>query len=97
MLIVNLLPHDGFMSLFQIPWRLAGCPPGLEEPMRSEERRVFRSVDRPIVHLGVNVDRELAAPRRVHVAVPNTLEIGGLPARPRGADEIGRASCIPIC
>ena len=35
---------------------------------------------RPIVHFRVNVDGVFAVPRRVRTAVPNALQIGGLPA-----------------
>ena len=38
---------------------------------------------RPIVHLGVDVDSVLAAPRRLQVIVPQALQIGRLAARAR--------------
>ena len=42
---------------------------------------------RPVVHLGVDVDRVLAAPGRGQAVVPDALEIGRLAAGARAADE----------
>ena len=42
---------------------------------------------RPVVHLGVDVDRVLAAPRRRQAVVPDALQIGGLRAGARAGDE----------
>jgi len=42
---------------------------------------------RPVVHLGIDVDRVLALPGRIHALVPEALEIGRLRARPRAADQ----------
>ena len=53
----------------------------------------------PVVHLGVDVDRVLAAPGGVQVVVPEALEVRRLAARPRAGDqqvaaklEVGAAS-----
>ena len=42
---------------------------------------------RPVVHLGVDVDRVVAAPRRTHVRVPDALQVQRRAARPRPADQ----------
>ena len=46
-----------------------------------------RHLGGPVVHLGVDVDRVLAAPGGVHVVVPEALEVRGLGARPRAGDQ----------
>ena len=42
---------------------------------------------RPVVHLGVDVDRVVRAPRRPHVLVPDALQVGGLRAGPARRDQ----------
>ena len=42
---------------------------------------------RPVVHLGVDVDGVLAAPRRRHAVVPEALQVRRLRTRPRAGDE----------
>ena len=42
---------------------------------------------RPVVHLGVDVDRVVRAPRRPHVVVPDALQVGGLRAGPARRDQ----------
>ena len=42
---------------------------------------------RPVVHLGIDVDRVFRVPRSVHLVVPYTLQIGGLPAGLRRRDQ----------
>ena len=42
---------------------------------------------RPVVHLGVDVDRVLASPRRRQAVVPDPLQVGGLRAGARAGDE----------
>src|ERR1051326_6764679 len=42
---------------------------------------------RPVVHLGVDVQRPVRAPGRTDLVVPDALEIGGLRPRPRAGDE----------
>ena len=49
--------------------------------------REVRHLGRPVVHLGVDVDRVLAAPGRVHLVVPEALEVRRLGARTRAGDE----------
>ena len=44
---------------------------------------------RPVVHLGVDVGRVLGIPGRIHLVVPDALEVGRLGPRPgRGDEEI---------
>ena len=42
---------------------------------------------RPVVHLCIDVDRVVAAPRRADHVVPNALEVGRLGAWPRTGNE----------
>ena len=58
-------------------------------PSRPAARRTRQIawLGRPVVHLGVDVDRVLARPGRAHALVPDALQIGRLPAGPRTADE----------
>ena len=42
---------------------------------------------RPVIFLEVDVDRVVAAPRRVHIFIPESLEVGRDAASPGGRDE----------
>ena len=54
---------------------------------RLQHLREVRRHRRPVVHLGVDVDRVLAAPGRRQAVVPDALQVGGLRARPRAGDQ----------
>ncbi len=60
-------------------------------PEEPEQRLValgqIRRLRRPVVHLGVDVDRVVAAPRRPHVRVPDALQVERGRTRPGAADE----------
>ena len=47
----------------------------------------LRHLGRPVVHLGVDVDRVLAAPAGRDRLIPDSLEVGGLPAGPAAGDQ----------
>ena len=52
-----------------------------------ERFMAFRKIGRlgrPVVHLGVDVDRVLASPRRAGEFIPQSLQIRRLPARATG-------------
>ena len=71
------------------PCRLASVH--REAPDQVEERLValgeVRHLGGPHVHLGIDVDRPVAAPGGAHLVVPDPLEIGGLAARPGAGDQ----------
>ena len=58
-------------------------------PFAPAARRIRQRVGfaRPVVHLGVDVDRVLAFPRRVQQVVPDALQVRWLRARPRTGDQ----------
>ena len=49
--------------------------------------RQVRHLGRPVVHLGVDVERPVGAPRRAHRLVPDALQVGRRPAWPRAGDQ----------
>ena len=62
-----------------------------ELPGQLQQRLValgqVRCLDRPVVDLGVAVDRPVRPPRGVDRGVPDALQVGGLAARPGGGDQ----------
>ena len=71
---------------------LCGEGSGLAEVANHREQRLLRlgkisHERRPVVHLGIDVDGVLRVPRRVHLVVPNTLQVGGLSAGLARRDE----------
>ena len=46
-----------------------------------------RRFRRPVVHLGVDIDRVLAFPRRRHQGIPDALQVCGLRSRARRGDQ----------
>ena len=72
--------------------RLRGPSARLAQLLDQVEQRLValgevRHLGGPVVHLGVDVDRVLAAPGGVHVVVPEALEVRGLGARPGAGDQ----------
>ncbi len=74
------------------PLHLGGAGAGFGEILDHGHERLdalaqIGGFGRPVVHLGVDVDRVLAAPGRVQAVVPKALERGRLSALARGTDE----------
>ena len=65
---------------------------GDREILHQRRQRIHRLLEvrgerGPVVHLGVDVDRVLASPRRRQAVVPDALEVGGLRPWPRAGDQ----------
>ena len=56
---------------------------------RSSRLREVRHLGRPVVHLDVDVDVIVGAPRRLQLLVPEALEVGRHAARARRRDQAG--------
>ena len=66
--------------------------PGDRQVLDQRRERIHRLLEirgerRPVVHLGVDVDRVLAAPRRREAVVPDPLQVGRLRPWARAGDE----------
>ncbi len=66
----------------------AGCAGGIEQvEERGMEVGEVGALGEPVVHLGVDVDGVLGAPRRVDGFVPDALQVGGEGAGAGAGDE----------
>ena len=86
---IGVVMRDPAAGAVHLPGR---SRPGDRQILDQRRHRIHRLLEvrgerRPVVHLGVDVDRVLAAPRRREAVVPDPLQVGRLRAGTRAGDE----------